>query len=144
MANEDTIKLIKECNSGIKGAIASFDEVLKSVKSKELKQRIEDCKKAHEDWEDKTHNLLNQYHYHDKEANLMVKMMSWIKIKMKLMQNKKDAQIAQFIVDGCNMRINSLYKYMKQYHEADQESHYIVEQLIILEEHLMVDLRQYL
>ena len=144
MANEDTVKLIKECNSGIKMAITSFDEVLKSVKNIELKLRIEDCKKAHEDWEDKTHILLSQYHHHEKEPNPMTKMMSWIKMNMKLLQNKKDAQIAKHIIDGCKMRIKSLCEYMKQYSEADQESHYIVEQLIILEEHLIVDLGRYL
>ena len=36
MIEQDTIKLLRECDAGIKMGVASIDEVLQSVKSKEL------------------------------------------------------------------------------------------------------------
>lgn len=38
MANQDTIKLLKECNAGAKMAVTSIDEVLESIKSESLKK----------------------------------------------------------------------------------------------------------
>ena len=36
MPNEDTIKLLKECDAGTKTAVSSIKEVLDNVKSKDL------------------------------------------------------------------------------------------------------------
>lgn len=144
MVHEDTINLLKECNAGAKMAVISIDEVLEKVKSESLKRMLEASKKAHEDWGDKTHVLLNEYHDHEKEPGLIAKMMSWIKVNMKLMQNKSDAEAANLITDGCNMGIKSLSKYLNKYGEANQEAKMIAQQLVTLEEKLMVDLRPFL
>ncbi len=144
MANEDTINLLKECNVGAKMAVTSIDEVLEKVKSETLKKILEASKKAHEDWGDKTHILLNQYHDHEKEPNRIAKVMSWLKVNMKLVQNESDAEVADLITDGCNMGIKSLCKYLNKYQEADQEATMIAKQLIILEEKLMLELRPFL
>lgn len=144
MANEDTIHLLKQCNAGVKMAVNAIDEVLDKVKSESLKRKLEACKKAHEDWGDKTHTLLSEYHDHEKDPNPIAKMMSWLKVNMKLMQNECDAEIADLITDGCNMGIKSLCKYLNQYEQADQEAIMIAKQLIILEEELMIELRSFL
>ena len=144
MANEDTIKLLKECNAGTKMAVTSIDEVLESIKSESLKKILVDSKKAHEDWEDKTHVLLSEYHNEEKEPNPIIKVMSWFKVKVKLIQNECDAEAAELIIDGCNTGIKSLCKYVNKYKEADKESISIAKQLIILEERLMVELRSFL
>ena len=70
--------------------------------------------------------------------------MSWLKVNVKLLQNQSDAEVADLITDGCNMGIKSLCKYMNQYTVADQESLNVAKQLVLLEEHLMVNLRSYL
>ena len=144
MANQDTIKLLKECNAGAKMAVTSIDEVLESIKSDSLKKILVDSKKAHEDWGEKTHVLLSEYHNEEKEPNPIAKVMSWLKVNVKLMQNECDAEVADLITDGCNMGIKSLCKYMYKYKEADQESISIAKQLVTLEESLAVELRHFL
>ena len=144
MVNEDTINLLKECNAGVKMAVTSIDEVLEKVKSEALKKILEASKNAHEDWGDKTHTLLSEYHDHEKDPNPIAKMMSWLKVNMKLMQNECDAEVADLITDGCNMGIKSLCKYLNKYKQANQEAIMIAKQLVILEEDLMVELRKFL
>ena len=41
MIEEDTIKLLRECNSGIKMGVSSIDDVLPKVKSQELRGSLD-------------------------------------------------------------------------------------------------------
>ena len=83
MINEDTIKLLKECNSGIKMGISSLDEVLGRIEDENLKKILSDCKKEHENLEDETYEILNEYHDSGKEPDAMAKGMSWLKTNCK-------------------------------------------------------------
>lgn len=144
MINEDTIKLLKECNSGIKMGVSSLDEVLEHVKDEELKQLLLDCKKEHESLGDETHEILNEYHDSGKEPNPMAKGMSWIKTNVQLAMNDSDKTVADLITDGCNMGVKSLARYLNQYEAAEEKVKDIAKRLIKIEEKLAVDLRKYL
>ena len=48
MIEEDTIKLLRECDAGIKMGVSSIVETLQSVKSEDLKKYLEKCKAKHE------------------------------------------------------------------------------------------------
>ena len=47
MIEEDTIKLLRECDAGIKMGVSSIDEVLDYVSSKKLKEVLTDCRAKH-------------------------------------------------------------------------------------------------
>ena len=47
MIEEDTVKLLRECNAGIKMGVSSIDEVLPKVKSSSLRSSLEKCRSAH-------------------------------------------------------------------------------------------------
>ena len=47
MIEEDTIKLLRECNAGIKMGVSSLDEVLPKVQSASLRNSLEKCRQAH-------------------------------------------------------------------------------------------------
>lgn len=144
MTNEDTVKLLKECNAGVKTAVASFDEVLTEIKSDKLKELLEKAKKDHEELGNETHELLNKYHDSEKDPNPIAKAMSWMKINMKLWQDSEDKVIAGLMIDGCNMGIKSLYGYINQYQNANKTVVDIAKKLTKIEEKLMVDLREFL
>lgn len=55
-----------------------------------------------------------------------------------------DKKIADLVVDGCNMGVKSLHKYINQYPEADEQAKQIARRLVNIEERLSVDLRNYL
>ena len=47
MIEQDTIRLLRECDAGIKMGISSIDDVLGYVKSERLKKDLEDNKDEH-------------------------------------------------------------------------------------------------
>ena len=144
MIESDTIKLLRECDAGIKMGVASIDEVLEYVHHKPFKERLSDCKRKHEELQDEIQMLLEQYHDEGKEPNPMAKGMSWMKTNVKLVMDESDETIADLITDGCNMGVKSLHRYLNQYKAADEKTKDITKRLINLEEKLAIDIRQYL
>ncbi len=144
MIEQDTIKLLRECDAGVKMGVASLDEVMDYVSNEELYHRLRDCKANHERLENEIETLLNRYQDDGKDPNPMAKSMSWIKTNMKLAMDESDQTIADLITDGCNMGVKSLGRYLNQYQAADEQSKHIAKRLMNMEEELTVDLRRYL
>ena len=144
MIEQDTIKLLRECDSGVKMGVSSIDEVLEYTRSKDLKKCLEDCKAKHEKLDKEIQELLDRYADEGKNPNPIVKGMSWVKTSMKLAMNDSDHTIANLITDGCNMGVKSLGRYLNQYEAADEKSKDICKRLMNLEEKLAQDLRRFL
>ena len=144
MVEQDTIKLLRECDAGVKMGIASIDDVLEHVHAPELKELLAKCKSEHEKLEQEIEKLLDGYHDDGKNPNPVAKSMSWMKTNMKLAMSQTDATIAGLMTDGCNMGVKSLNKYLNQYEAADEVSKDITKRLINLEEELTVNIRDFL
>jgi len=144
MASEDTIKLLKECNAGVKMAVKSLEDVVDRVKSVEMRQQIQTSIEEHKKIGDKTHERLNEFGDEEKEPNPMAETMSWLKINVKYALDSTDSEIASLMMDGCNMGIKSVSKYVNKYPNADDNIKQMVEDLIKLEQKLMDELRVYL
>ncbi len=144
MIEPDTVKLLRECDAGIKMGVASIDEVLDHVESPKLHQNLSACKKAHQELNTEIQALLSKYRDEGKNPNPMAKSMSWIKTNAMLGMNESDQTIASLMTDGCNMGVKSLNKYLNQYQAADEMSKDITKRLINLEERLVLDIRPYL
>lgn len=144
MVEKDTIKLLRECDAGVKMGVASIDDVLDQVHSDALKQYLTECKKEHEKLKDELQVLLDKYHDDGKEPNPIAKGMSWMKTNMKMGMDDSDHTIADLMTDGCNMGVKSLNQYLNQYKAADEVSKDIAKRLINLEEQLAVDIRKFL
>ena len=144
MIEQDTIKLLRECDAGVKMGISSIDDVLGDVKSVKLKEYLVNCKNEHVELDREINKLLEKYQDEGKEPNPIAKGMSWIKTNMKLAMKESDETIADLITDGCNMGVKSLNKYLNEYCAADEVTKDIAKRLINLEEKLAVDIRKYL
>ena len=144
MIEQDTIKLLRECDAGVKMGISSIDDVLKYVKDENLKSLLEENKIEHEDLDRDLQDLLDKYGDDGKDPAAIAKGMSWIKTNVKLAVNDSDATVADLITDGCNMGVKSLGRYLNEYKAADEESKDIAKRLINLEEQLAVDIRKFL
>lgn len=144
MIESDTIKLLRECDAGIKMAVTSIEDVLDYVQDESLKKYLEDCKDEHVKLKEKIKFFLDQYHDEGKEPNPMAKSMSWIKTNVKMVMNESDGTIADLMTDGCNMGVKSLNKYLNQYKDAEEKAKDITKRLINLEEKLAVDIRCFL
>ncbi len=144
MESEDTVNLLKECDSGSKMAVSSIDEVLESVQSASMKQLLSESKAHHEKLGNEIHSLLLEHQSEEKDPNAMAKSMSWLKTNMKMTMDNSDATVADLITDGCNMGTKSLHRYLNQYSAADHKSKDICNRLIDIEEKLCKDMREYL
>ncbi len=144
MINDDTVKLLRECDAGIKMGVSTLNDVTQYVREQDLLGHIEANKKAHEKLGDELRILLDRYHDDGKDPNVMAKSMSHMKTVMKLGWEKSDQTIADVVTDGCNMGIKSLSRYLNQYKAADEKSKDICKRLISLEESLSHEMRPYL
>ena len=144
MIEHDTIKLLRECDAGVKMGTASIDDVIEYVESDTLRKYLSNCKIEHEKLNVEIQELLDKYKDEGKDPNPMAKGMSWMKTNMKLKMKESDATIADLITDGCNMGVKSLNKYLNQYKAADEVSKDITKRLINLEEQLAIDIRSFL
>ena len=144
MIESDTIKVLRECDAGIKMGVASIDDVLDYVHDKTFFKYLVNCKDEHDKLKEEIQVLLDKYHDDGKEPNPMAKGMSWIKTNVKLVMDESDETIADLMTDGCNMGVKSLNKYLNQYKAADEISKDITKRLINLEEKLVIDIRCFL
>ncbi len=144
MIEQDTVKLLRECDAGIKMGVSSIDEVIEHVESKDFREKLSVCKEEHMKLQAELQHLLEKYQDDGKDPNPIAKGMSWMKTNVKLGMDDTDATIADLMTDGCNMGVKSLNRYLNQYKAADEVSKDITKRLINLEEKLTIDIRQYL
>ena len=144
MVEQDTIKLLRECDAGVKMGISSIDDVLDHVKKEDFRKKLTKCREEHQDLQIKILQELEKYQDDGKNPNPIAKGMSWMKTNMKLSMEDTDATIADLMTDGCNMGVKSLNRNLNQYKAADEVSKDMAKRLINLEEKLAVDIRQYL
>ena len=144
MIEQDTVRLLRECDTGIKMGISSIDDVLEHVQNEQLHSSLTQCRKAHEKLQGEIQGLLGKYHDTGKNPNPIAKGMSRMKTGMKLGMDASDATVADLMTDGCNMGVKSLSRYLNQYEAADETSKDIAKRLIHLEAQLERDIRRYL
>lgn len=144
MGYNDTEKLLRECNAGIKMGVNAIDGVMSSVRSHTLKEKLKAGKDAHAKLGSETHKLLNERGEGGKSTNAMARRMASMKTSMKLAFMPGDRSVAELITDGCNMGIKSLSRYRNQYVNASPKAKEIADELIRIEEGLSHDMRGYL
>lgn len=144
MVEQDTIRLLRECDSGIKMGITSIKDVIDYVSNEDFRKILIEYKSKHMEFMNEIQTLLDSYHDEGKDPNPVAKGMSWVKTNMKLVMNESDQTIADLMTDGCNMGIKSLNKYLNEYKAADEKSKDIMKRLIALEERLEDDIKKYL
>ncbi len=144
MGNDDTIKLLKECDAGSKMAVSSIDDVLDNIECQEMLGLLKETKKHHEKLGNDLHAMLNEHHADEKEPSVIAKGMSKMKTNMKMGMDYRDETIADLMVDGCDMGIKSLKRYLNKYPAADKPAKDICNRLISIEDELRRELYQYL
>ena len=144
MIEQDTIKLLRECDAGVKMGVSSIEDVEGYVKNKQFLSLLDDCKMQHRKLDVEIHENLCRYDDSGKDPAPIAKGMSWVKTNVMLAVNESDSTIADLMTDGCNMGVKSLNKYLNKYEAADEKSKDIAKRLINLEEKLAIDIRRYL
>lgn len=144
MVEPDTIRLLRECDAGIKMGVSAIEDVVDRVADKRFRRSLTDCAAEHAKLKAEIQTLLDKYGDEGKNPNPIAQGMSHMKTGMKLGMDDSDQTIADLIMDGCNMGVKSLSQYLNQYKAADEMSKNITKRLIALEERLAVDIRGFL
>lgn len=144
MIEKDTIRLLRECDAGIKMGVDSINDVLDDVSDSQFRKVLSDCRGEHEKLSTEIQSLLDEYGDEGKDPNPMAKGMSWIKTNAKMAWDGSDSTIADLMTDGCNMGVKSLSKYLNQYKAASEKTKDIAKKLIAVESTLSTDMRHYL
>lgn len=142
--NEDSIKLLKEINSGCKNATDSFGQVLEFVKDSKLAQLIKNYNEEHVKIGDECHQMLNDNGKDEKDPPTMAKAMMWFTTEVKMMVDDDDSHIADLLANGCHMGIKSVSKYLNQYKKAGQDEVSLAGKLIRLEMELYKQLMEFI
>lgn len=144
MIEKDTIRLLRECDAGVKMGIESIDDVREYVRDENFRNLLITCKREHESLEREIREELGRFSDDGKDPNPIAETMSKLKTEFKVRMKEDDATIACLMTDGCNMGVKSLHKYLNQYTAAEEKAKDITKRLISLEEKLAVDIRSYL
>ncbi len=144
MIEKDTVRLLRECDQGVKMGISSIDDVSGYVSSDSLKSILRKSKSDHESLERDIEDELLRYGDEGKSPNPIVKGMSWVRANAMLVMNSSDGTVADLMTDGCNMGVKSLSRYLNQYAAADETSKNITKKLIRIEEQMSQDMRDFL
>ncbi len=140
----DTVKLLRECNAGIKMGESAIDMTIPKAKSGELRRILNACKDEHATLGDRTHSLLLRQGADTKEPHVMARMMSDARICTSLAMHGSDKKIADLMTDGCNMGVKSISMYLNRYKKASPEAKDIARKLINSESTLEQELRLFL
>ena len=144
MVNDDTIRLLRECDAGVRMGVSSIEDVLGDIESERMREALLASKRSHEALGAEIEDLLYQYGDEGKEPGIMATGMSKMKTGVKMALEHTDATIADLMTDGCNMGVKSLGRYLNQYKAAEEKVKDITKRLMKEEEDLAANLREYL
>lgn len=140
--NKDTVKLMRQCDSGIKMGISYLSDVLPLTENPQLEDIFRQSKLEHEELRAKTEQVLNRCRDKGKNPPAIALEMSRLKTKLTL-AGGNDPKAARLVEKGCNMGISSLEKYLEKYPTADMTSKKITNSIIQTERKLIGQLQKY-
>ena len=144
MIEQDTVRLLRECDAGAKMGVEAFEDVLDRVQNDKLKTLLSDSKTEHETLGREITRQLHRFEDHGKDPLAIASAMSWLKTQAELLMDPADHTVADLITDGCDVGVKSLSKYLNKYEAADEKSKDCAKKLIAMEANLAQSLRPFL
>ena len=144
MIENDTIRLLRECDAGIKMGISSLRCTMKYAHNQKLKKCLKKGMDSNNELKADILTMLKEYHDDGKRPERIAEGMTVLKTNTRLFLDNSSQSIASLITDGCNMGIKSVTKYMNKYANANEKSKKIAKKLIAAEEDLALDMREFL
>ena len=79
MIEQDTIRLLRDCDAGIQMGVSAINDVLERVQAPDMYRRLSACKRAHESLKTEINGMLADCHDDGKAPNPLAQGMSWLK-----------------------------------------------------------------
>ena len=144
MATKETMAILKECDAGVKMALASLDDVWEHVQSAELRAILNTTRAQHQMVSREIQSLLSEFGAAEKEPSPVARKMSAMMTRMKLGTEKTDAGCARVLKEGCDMGVESLQGYLDRYRGAEVPARALCRTLVAIEEQLARELKAFL
>lgn len=144
MSTKETISILKECDAGVKMALASLDDVWEHVQHSELRAILNTTRAQHQMVSREIQSLLEEYGGREKDPNPVARKMSAVMTKTKLGMDKSDAACARLLLEGCDMGVQSLHRYLNRCRGAEVPARALCRTAVAIEEQLSRDLRAFL
>lgn len=140
----DTVKLLKECDAGLRMGADSIGDIIDYVEDTGLQKKLMLGKSGHEKLIAEVESELAGEGASGKEPGTMAKSMSRVKTNVKMATDFSDSTVADLIYDGCYMGMKSLHRYKNQYRGATDKAAELCDRIIRLEADLAEDMQSYL
>lgn len=144
MIEQDTVKLLRECDAGVRMGTSSIEDVLPYVRDEKLREHLETCLGEHRQLGSEIEKELERFHDEGKQPNPLAQKSAQAMTKAKLVLTGSDKTIADMMTDGCDMGVKSLNKYLNEYGAAEERAKDIAKKLIMQEKRLADGVMGYL
>ncbi len=144
MAHEDTARLLRECNAGIKMGLDSIETVLPRCEDRALAGILRHGIDEHKRLQAEAKSLLDGCHEPDREPSGIAKSMAHMKSGVKLFFMPGDRTVASLMTDGCHMGIKTVCKYKGDFPTASEAAKSLADGLVAVEDEMARSLRPYL
>ena len=105
---DDSVKLIRSCETGVKMAIVSINSALHYVTSPKLMDIMENFRDRHREIYGEMSELLRKLNGEDKDVSAMLKAMNRLTTRMRIAVRSENADIAQTMMNSCDKGIRKI------------------------------------
>ena len=140
----DTISLLKECDAGLIMATDSLTQAINYAKAHNFSNMLRKYYDEHQKIKIDVKTKLMENNEKEDKPSVVGRTAAKGMTSMKLMLNDTDEKIASLMIDGCNMGIKNVSRYMNQYGESEEEALRLANSIVVLEQNFANELRQYL
>jgi len=144
VTEKHTVSLLKECANGCQMAISGVKQIRKFVTDEKLNDLLEAYGEKHKGFEKETVVQLGKHGATEDSPNKIAEISAWMSVEIGMLTHPDNHEAAKKMMDGCNMGIQSLSKYVNQYEDADEDAKNIAERIIKIEEDLMEEMKQFI
>ncbi|MEG1536538.1 MAG: hypothetical protein RR416_06190 [Clostridia bacterium] len=139
----DTIKLLKKCNSGAKTALNTLELMLVHAGGLEFKSTLIDYISQHHNLIDESNSMLANAHESGKDPTKVARFMARTTTENRLKKDSSDSNISKMIIFGCDKGIEMTFNYKKQFSRSNADSQMFANKLVTLEQNLRQTLQRY-
>ena len=142
--NEDSIRLLRECDAGIQMGTETLDRILKDVRNPAFRSVLVRCRNHHLHLGREIAMRLDGAGIRGKPLHRAAARMAKWKICWKMRLHPDERTAADLVTQGGNMGIQSLFRYLNRYPAAEEGARNLTLALIRSEENLVAQTRSYL
>ena len=144
---DENIELLEYIYKSSEMGTLSCTKLIRDIndKEKKIKKVVENILKEYESFQDESEKLINKNDYEIKENSMMTKMSSSMGVKMEVMKDNSDANIAHLLTQGLTMGIVDISSKIDNYKDdVDSKILKLAKKYLKFQQETVEELKEYL